>query len=229
MTWIDTRAELSHAKQHFGPIFTTTQTSRRRYPARSAVKLWLDRIIAIVALILLAPLMVMISLALVLEGGGPVLFRQHRIGLSGRKFLILKFRTMRTMEDGKEVRQATRQDDRTTDVGQFLRRTSLDELPQLVNVLRGEMSLVGPRPHAVAHDRYYSERIKSYKARQLVRPGLTGWAQVNGCRGATPNVEDMARRVEHDLWYIANWSPKLDARILLQTVALVVRQDPAAY
>lgn len=198
-----------------------------RNPALNPAKIWLDRSAAVVAILLLAPLLIIIAAAIKLEGGR-VLFRQRRTGLGGRPFHILKFRTMHSLEDGPEVRQATRDDARVTRVGRFLRRTSLDELPQLFNVVKGEMSLVGPRPHALAHDTYYAARIARYADRHSVRPGLTGWAQVNGSRGETPTIGDMSRRVEHDLWYIANWSLLLDAKILLRTVCLLCKSDPAA-
>ena len=147
-----------------------------------------------------------------------MLFVQSRCGFNGKPFRILKFRSMRVLEDGNVVTQAVRNDQRVTRVGRIIRKTSIDELPQLFNVLNGDMSLVGPRPHAVAHDTFYDDHINDYAIRQHVKPGLTGWAQVNGHRGLTPTIESMARRVEHDLWYIDNWSIWLDLKILALTV-----------
>jgi lipopolysaccharide/colanic/teichoic acid biosynthesis glycosyltransferase len=153
-------------------------------------------------IILFAPLLVLVALAIKLDSHGPILFRQTRIGFSGRPFRILKFRTMSSQDDSPVVRQATRDDQRITRVGRWLRRTSVDELPQLVNVLRGNMSLVGPRPHALAHDNQYTQMIANYSFRHHVKPGLTGWAQICGYRGETPTLDLMEKRVQHDLWYI---------------------------
>jgi Undecaprenyl-phosphate glucose phosphotransferase len=186
-----------------------------------------DLILASVALVLLLPLMLLVALLVKYESPGPVFFRQTRAGFNNRPFRILKFRTLKTMEDGPVVRQVQRNDHRLTRVGRLLRRTSIDELPQLVNVLRGEMSLVGPRPHAEAHNSEYGNLIGNYAFRHHVKPGLTGWAQVHGFRGET-TVESMKRRVEYDLWYIDNWSLWLDMRIMLRTVLLLCRQ-PSAY
>lgn len=182
-----------------------------------ASKRALDVMIATLALVVLAPLLGLAMLAIKIETQGPVLFRQTRRGFNGRTFKILKLRTMRVMEDGAGVMQATRSDPRVTRVGFWLRRTSIDELPQLWNVLRGEMSVIGPRPHAVAHDNFYDKIIENYAFRQHVKPGLTGWAQVRGLRGETPEVSLMEARVDHDVWYIDNWTLVLDFRILLLT------------
>jgi lipopolysaccharide/colanic/teichoic acid biosynthesis glycosyltransferase len=149
------------------------------------------------------------------------------LGRHGLAFKIYKFRTMNVCDDGPDVRQAQRTDARVTRVGKWLRKTSLDELPQLVNVLRGDMSLVGPRPHALAHDKYYGERIPEYRLRQNVRPGLTGWAQVNGCRGETPTIDKMAKRLDLDLWYIHHWSEALDIEIMLWTLVKILRSPNA--
>jgi exopolysaccharide biosynthesis polyprenyl glycosylphosphotransferase len=178
----------------------------------------LDVAVACLALLVLAPLLVLVALAIRLDAPGPVLFRQTRTGLSGRVFRIYKFRTMRVLEDGPEVRQACRSDARVTCVGRLLRRTHLDELPQLLNVLRGEMALVGPRPHALAHDQHYGREIPAYRLRFQVKPGMTGWAQVNGARGETPTLEHMQRRIDLDLWYAENRSLWLDLQILVRTV-----------
>jgi len=161
--------------------------------------------------------MALIALAIKLEGPGPVLFRQKRGGLNHSVFQVLKFRTMRVMEEGAAVTQATRNDTRVTRVGRFLRKTSLDELPQLVNIVLGDMSLVGPRPHALVHDEHYGEMLERYANRHQVKPGLTGWAQVNGFRGETLNPDDMRRRVEYDLEYIDHWSLLFDLKILAVT------------
>jgi undecaprenyl-phosphate galactose phosphotransferase/putative colanic acid biosynthesis UDP-glucose lipid carrier transferase len=177
----------------------------------------MDLIVAGCAVVALAPLLGIVMLVIKLESPGPVLFNQTRRGFNGRTFRILKLRTMHVLEDGPEIAQTTRNDRRVTRAGLWLRKTSVDELPQLWNVVRGDMSIVGPRPHAVAHDVYYDDLIENYAFRQHVKPGLTGWAQVNGFRGETPRVEDMKARVDHDLWYINNWSLRLDLRIILLT------------
>ena len=177
-----------------------------------------DRVLSAVALVVFAPLLLAIALAIRLDGPGPVLFRQKRYGFANNEFTVFKFRTMRHRPaEEPDVPQARRQDPRITRVGAFLRRTSLDELPQLINVLRGDMSLVGPRPHAVAHNVQYAQIIDDYLSRHRVKPGITGWAQINGLRGETDTPEKMRARVEHDLYYIDNWSLMLDIKILLLT------------
>ena len=178
---------------------------------------------ACVGLVLLSPLMLATALAIKLESHGPMLFRQQRSGFNARRFSIFKFRTMTVMEEGDSVTQATRHDPRITGFGGLLRATSIDELPQLFNVLRGDMSLVGPRPHAVAHDNHYGELISEYAFRHHVKPGITGWAQIHGCRGGTAQVALMKKRLDFDLWYINNWDPWLDLVILVRTVLEVVR------
>jgi putative colanic acid biosynthesis UDP-glucose lipid carrier transferase len=182
-----------------------------------------DVTVATVSLLVIAPLLLAVSLAVRIDSRGPILFRQTRGGFNGRTFQILKFRTMRVMEDGPTITQASPHDDRVTSVGRWLRRFSIDELPQLINVLRGDMSLVGPRPHALAHDVHYSSLIVNYPCRHHVKPGITGWAQVNGFRGETPAVALMKQRIELDLWYVTNWSLWLDLRILFWTVLEVYR------
>ncbi len=157
------------------------------------------------------------ALAVRLEGGGPVFFLQRRYGFNQMPFRIIKFRTMRAMDDGDQVRQASVDDPRITRVGAWLRRWNVDELPQLINVLQGHMSLVGPRPHALAHDRAFEQKIARYARRHNVKPGITGWAQVNGLRGETDTDDKMARRIDYDLWYIDNWSFWLDVMILMRT------------
>ena len=193
-----------------------------------AVKRSLDVLIAATMLLLLSPLLLLVSIAIKLSSPGPVIFRQHRNGLNGRQFTIYKFRSMTVMENGATIRQAQINDKRVTRLGSILRSSSIDELPQLVNVLRGDMSLVGPRPHALAHDRQYSKTITNYALRQRVKPGITGWAQVSGARGETARLETMERRVNLDLWYINNWSVWLDMRILLRT-CVVIHRSPNAY
>jgi Undecaprenyl-phosphate glucose phosphotransferase len=185
--------------------------------AQQLMKRLLDLTMAGLLLMLLLPLFALIAAAIAIDSRGPILFRQRRAGFNSQVFHIYKFRSMTVLDDGAVVEQAQRCDTRVTRVGRVLRRFSLDELPQLLNVLRGNMSLVGPRPHALAHDSEYGQLISSYAARHKVKPGITGWAQVNGWRGATPEPYLMARRVEHDLWYIENWSLWLDIKILMLT------------
>ncbi len=186
-----------------------------------------DIVLSLVILVAIAPLFAAIALAVKLGSPGPVIFRQRRYGLDGEEIIVYKFRSMRVAEDGDVIRQATRGDDRITPIGAFLRRTSLDELPQLVNVLQGRMSIVGPRPHAVAHNELYRKLIKGYMQRHKVRPGLTGWAQVNGLRGETATLERMQARIEHDLEYLRNWSLRLDLYIIAKTVWVVLKGENA--
>jgi putative colanic acid biosynthesis UDP-glucose lipid carrier transferase len=186
-----------------------------------------DAAVAAAVLLALAPLMLAIAVAVKLTSPGPVLFRQRRYGLDGEQIQVMKFRSMTVCEDGAAVLQATRGDERVTPLGRLLRRTSLDELPQLFNVLRGDMSLVGPRPHAVAHNEQYRKLISGYMLRHKVLPGMTGWAQVHGLRGETDTLEKMERRVHYDLDYLANWSLALDLRILVRTARIVLRGDNA--
>jgi len=182
---------------------------------------------AVFGLAFLAPLLVAAALAIRLESRGPILFRQRRGGAGGRPFEILKFRTMSVLEDGDAIAHAKRGDLRITRVGSFLRRSSIDELPQLINVLRGEMSLVGPRPHALAHDRYYAPLVPGYHQRFDVKPGLTGLAQITGHRGDIADVAAMADRVKADLSYIETWSLQADCKILLLTAGKALF-DPKA-
>ena len=180
-----------------------------------------DIIIASIIIVLISPLLLAIAIGVKLSSPGPVLFKQRRNGLDGHEIVVYKFRSMRTMEDGEVVRQATRNDPRVTPFGAFLRRTSFDELPQFFNVLRGTMSIVGPRPHAVAHNEQYRQLIKAYMVRHKVKPGITGWAQVNGHRGETDTIDKMQARVEYDLEYLRNWSLGLDLRIIVSTIRLL--------
>jgi Undecaprenyl-phosphate glucose phosphotransferase len=192
-----------------------------------AMKRALDLVVASAAVLLLAPLMFIIALLIRLDSPGPALFRQQRNGFNGRGFRILKFRSMTVMEDAGEVRQASREDPRVTRVGRFLRKSSLDELPQLLNVLHGQMSICGPRPHAISHDDYYSREVANYASRHKLKPGITGWAQAHGYRGQTLTVDDMARRIEHDIYYIEHWSLWLDIVILLRTALGLFRSKNA--
>lgn len=178
-------------------------------------------------LLLSAPVMIAAAIAIKLTSKGPVIFRQHRYGLEGERITVYKFRTMTVTEDGAHIRQATRDDPRVTPVGRVLRRTSLDELPQLFNVLQGRMSLVGPRPHAVAHNEEYRKLISGYMVRHKVTPGITGLAQINGYRGETKTLEDMRRRVEYDLEYIRQWRWLLDIKILWKTCAVLLKDEHA--
>lgn len=183
-----------------------------------------DVVLTSVLLVLLAPALLLIAILIKLDSPGPVLFRQERYGFNNERIIVFKFRTMHHDPDpDPSVPQVRRNDPRITRLGAFLRRTSLDELPQLINVLRGDMSLVGPRPHATAHNEKYARLIDGYLVRHRMKPGITGWAQVNGWRGETETVEKMRRRLEHDLFYIANWSPLLDIKVLLLTIPVVVR------
>jgi exopolysaccharide biosynthesis polyprenyl glycosylphosphotransferase len=185
----------------------------------------LDVTLALWALLCLSPLFLVVAILIKIDSPGPVIFRQYRIGRHGGRFQIYKFRTMCVMENGSDIAQARRGDPRVTRVGRLLRRSSIDELPQLFNVLRGDMSIVGPRPHAVSHDIYYGALIPEYADRRVVKPGITGWAQVNGVRGETATVGEMQRRVTLDLWYIDNWSLALDLRIAWRTCFEVIRWD----
>jgi putative colanic acid biosynthesis UDP-glucose lipid carrier transferase len=198
------------------PVVAMCETPFSGY--RGVAKRVMDVAFSLTAMILLLPLFLVVSLLVKLSSPGPVIFRQRRYGLDGHEIHIYKFRTMTVTEDGNTIRQATRDDARVTPVGRFLRHYSLDELPQLMNVVRGQMSLVGPRPHAVAHNEEYRKLIKGYMTRHKVLPGITGLAQVNGCRGETARLEDMRRRIEYDLDYLRRWSPGLDLKILFKTI-----------
>jgi putative colanic acid biosynthesis UDP-glucose lipid carrier transferase len=191
------------------------------------IKAFSDYAIASMVLILTSPIMILIALAVKLTSSGSVIFKQRRYGLGGRDIVIYKFRTMTVSEDADQVRQATRDDDRVTRIGAFLRKYSLDELPQFINVLQGRMSVVGPRPHAVAHNEEYRPLIKGYMMRHKVNPGITGLAQVLGYRGETSTVEAMQKRVECDLDYLRNWSLTLDMRIILRTLRVIFNDKTA--
>jgi Undecaprenyl-phosphate glucose phosphotransferase len=200
------------------PLNTFEQTAKRVF----------DVSIAAILIVLLSPLLLMVSLVIKLDSVGPVIFKQKRHGFNKSIFLIYKFRTMSVLEDGDNVVQVRRNDPRITPIGRWLRQMSIDELPQLFNVLKGDMSLIGPRPHAISHDDHYQELVADYACRQHVKPGITGWAQVNGFRGETTVIGSMAKRIDHDLWYIYHWSFWLDLKILSKTILVAFRQ-PTAY
>ncbi len=180
-----------------------------------------DIVLAAAILVIISPLLLAIAIGVKLSSPGPTIFRQRRNGLDGEEIVVYKFRSMRAQDDGEVVLQATKDDPRITPFGAFIRRTSLDELPQFVNVLQGRMSVVGPRPHAVAHNEQYRQLIKAYMVRHKVKPGITGWAQVNGHRGETETIEKMQARVEYDLEYLRNWSLGLDLQIIARTIKVV--------
>jgi len=199
------------------------------YGVSSLVKRASDIVLASLILVLIAPVLAAIAAGVKLSSPGPILFRQRRYGLDGREIVVYKFRSMSVAEDGAVVTQATRNDSRVTPFGAFMRRTSLDELPQFINVLQGRMSVVGPRPHAVAHNEMYRKLIKSYMVRHKVKPGITGWAQVNGLRGETETVDKMKARIEYDLDYLRHWSLRLDLQIIWRTIFVVFKRPDSAY
>ncbi|UPK02288.1 undecaprenyl-phosphate glucose phosphotransferase [Bradyrhizobium sp. 170] len=201
----------------FGNMVTMRICQCPLTPFNRAIKRAFDVAAAIAGLILVSPLFVIVPLAIKLDSRGPVLFRQTRHGYNNEPISVLKFRTMTVMEDGGNFKPVVRHDPRVTRLGRFLRHTNIDELPQLINVLAGSMSLVGPRPHATSQNEVFAELISSFFRRHNVKPGITGWAQVNGYRGDTDTLEKMQRRVEHDLYYIDNWSLLFDLRIILLT------------
>ncbi len=191
------------------------------------IKYCSDFVIATLILLAIAPLMLLLALGVKLSSPGPVLFRQRRYGENGEEILVYKFRSMYVVEDGEDIPQAQRHDQRITPFGGFMRKYSLDELPQFFNVLQGRMSIVGPRPHAVAHNEKYRRLVPGYMRRHKVKPGLTGWAQVHGLRGETKQLEYMQQRINYDLYYLRNWSLWLDLYIMLRTVAVVLKDDNA--
>lgn len=194
-------------------VFESPQLGVQNY-----VKRTFDIVFSLLVLLLLAPLYIGIAIAVKLTSKGPVFFVQDRYGLDGKKFGVYKFRSMKVMENSTQVLQATKDDPRVTRLGKFLRRSSLDEIPQFFNVLKGDMSVVGPRPHAVSHNEFYRQQVSFYMLRHKVRPGITGWAQVNGWRGETDTLDKMAKRVEYDLYYIRNWSLWWDVKIIFKTI-----------
>ncbi len=197
------------------------------YGYRGVVKRIIDIALAAAVLLVAMPLMLVLAALVRMTSPGPAIFKQRRYGLDGREIMVYKFRTMTVIEDGPNIVQARKEDARITGVGRFMRRYSLDELPQLINVLQGRMSLVGPRPHAVAHNEEYRKLIKGYMIRHKVPPGITGLAQVNGCRGETARVEDMQARINYDLEYLRYWSPLLDFKILFLTAVRLLRDEKA--
>jgi len=187
------------------------------------IKRLLDIVCSVGAIVALLPIFIIAALAIKLDSPGPVLFMQTRHGFNGNRFKILKFRSMTVLEDGATIQQAVRGDNRVTRIGAWLRKTSIDEIPQFFNVLKGDMSVVGPRPHPLALDNYYVDLISKYAFRHHVKPGITGWAQVHGYRGETRTVRSMKERLDHDIWYVDNWSLLLDVQIILRTAVEVVR------
>jgi putative colanic acid biosynthesis UDP-glucose lipid carrier transferase len=186
------------------------------------VKRMSDIVLGSIILLLISPILLGLAIGVKLSSPGPIIFKQRRNGLDGEEIVVYKFRSMRTQDNGAVVKQATKGDPRITPFGAFIRKTSLDELPQFINVLQGRMSIVGPRPHAVAHNEEYRRLIKAYMVRHKVRPGITGWAQVNGYRGETETIDKMQARVEYDLEYLRNWSLGLDLQIIIRTIRLML-------
>lgn len=209
------------------PVVAMCETPMHGF--NGAVKRAIDVVLTLAILLVIFPLLFAIALAVKLSSPGPVIFKQRRYGLDGKEIVVFKFRSMTVQEDGATVQQATRCDNRVTKVGAFLRRHSLDELPQLFNVLEGTMSLVGPRPHAVTHNEQYRKMIKGYMVRHKVLPGITGLAQVNGCRGETEQVEKMEARIHYDMDYLRHWTPLLDIKIIVMTIIGLLRRDNQAY
>ncbi len=216
----DARAAELYAPKPFGPVGLA---------ALSTPKRWIDVLVSVAALTFLAPLLLILALLIKLTSQGPVLFRQVRTGLGGAPFVILKFRTMTVQEHGASVIQARRDDHRLTPIGNFLRTTSLDELPQFLNVLFGDMSIVGPRPHAIAHDMHYGGMLPTYCERFRVRPGITGLAQCNGARGPTETLDKMRRRVRLDIAYVERWSWMMEVKIIVKTVKVLIGGDDQAF
>jgi putative colanic acid biosynthesis UDP-glucose lipid carrier transferase len=215
---------------HSGTVFGMPVISVCETPFRGAdglVKRISDFVLATLILLLIAPLLLIIAIAVKVTSPGPVIFKQRRYGLDGDEIVVYKFRSMTVTEDGATIKQAEPGDLRVTPLGALMRRTSVDELPQFVNVLQGRMSIVGPRPHAVAHNELYRKLIKGYMVRHKVRPGITGWAQVNGYRGETVTLDKMQGRIDYDLDYLRNWSLRLDLHIILKTIRLVLKDEKA--
>ncbi len=207
------------------PVISVCETPFRG--ADGALKRFSDIVLSILILALILPLLAVLAVAVKLSSPGPVIFKQRRYGLDGEEIVVYKFRSMTVTEDGSDIRQAEKGDARITPLGALMRRTSMDELPQFVNVLQGRMSIVGPRPHAVAHNELYRKLIKGYMVRHKVRPGITGWAQVNGYRGETVTLDKMQGRIDYDLDYLRNWSLRLDLHIIFKTIRLVLKDEKA--
>jgi putative colanic acid biosynthesis UDP-glucose lipid carrier transferase len=203
---------------NLGPLPTISVFETPFYGLNGWFKRLQDIVLASIILMMISVPMLLIAIGVKLSSPGPIFFKQKRYGLDGQEIDVWKFRSMRVCENGAKVTQAKRNDHRITAFGSFLRRTSLDELPQFINVLQGDMSIVGPRPHAVAHNEQYRALIRGYMLRHKVKPGITGWAQINGWRGETDTIDKMEKRVQHDLWYIKNWSFWLDLKIIFLTL-----------
>lgn len=209
------------------PVVALCETPFRGF--NGLVKRLMDMMLSALILLMISPLMIAVALGVKLSSPGPVIFKQRRYGLYGEEILVYKFRSMTVCEDGTRVTQAKKQDQRITPLGAFIRKTSLDELPQFINVLQGRMSIVGPRPHAVAHNEMYRKLIRGYMVRHKVKPGITGWAQVNGLRGETETLGKMKARIDYDIDYLRHWSPKLDLYIILKTAFLMLKGQDGAY
>jgi len=207
------------------PVISVCETPFRG--SNGVAKRLSDIFLSVLILLLISPILAAIAIAIKRGSPGPVIFRQRRYGLDGKEIVVYKFRSMTVTEDGGSIAQAKKNDNRITPLGAFLRKTSLDELPQFVNVLQGRMSIVGPRPHAVAHNEMYRKLIKGYMVRHKVKPGITGWAQVNGYRGETETLDKMQGRIDYDLEYLRNWSLSLDLFIIFRTVRLVINDQKA--
>jgi len=207
------------------PVISICETPFRG--ADGVIKRISDVVLSMLILALIAPLLLVLAIAVKLSSPGPVIFKQRRYGLDGDEIVVYKFRSMTVTEDGPTIVQAQKDDARITPLGALMRRTSMDELPQFVNVLQGRMSIVGPRPHAIAHNELYRKLIKGYMVRHKVRPGITGWAQVNGYRGETVTLDKMKGRIDYDLDYLRNWSVRLDLHIILKTIRLVLKDEKA--
>ena len=206
------------------PLYDTPLSGVNRLLKRAE-----DIVLATLILLLISPVLCCIALAVKLSSPGPIIFRQTRYGMDGKPIMVWKFRSMKVMENDKVVTQATQNDPRVTRVGNFLRRTSLDELPQFINVLLGDMSVVGPRPHMLKHTEEYSKLINKYMVRHFVKPGITGWSQVTGYRGETKELKDMEGRIRGDIWYIEHWSFGLDLFIIYKTVMNAIHGEKNAY
>ncbi len=221
LRWVpdtDTMSVLSHRNRDVLGIPMIDLNHPASMGLRGLAKALFDRSFALAVLIFLLPLFVVLGVAIKCSSPGPVFFRQSRLGLNGKRFDVYKFRSMKPHQESVgQLTQATRDDPRVTPIGRFMRRTSLDELPQFLNVLKGEMSVVGPRPHALVHNDLYKDKLMMYMQRHRVKPGITGWAQINGCRGETDTQEKMARRIALDLHYIRHWSFRMDLKIILWT------------
>lgn len=204
--------------RNVGQVPTLSVRDTPFYGLTTFVKRLEDIVVSSIILTLISPLLLAVSIGVKLSSPGPIIFKQYRYGIDGKKIKVWKFRSMKVMDNGNVVKQATKNDPRVTKFGSFIRRTSLDELPQFINVLQGRMSIVGPRPHAIAHNEEYRKIVNKYMLRHKVKPGITGWAQINGYRGETDTLYKMEKRVEYDLTYIRNWSLWLDIKIIFLTV-----------